>query len=216
MLKQRAVLLSAVMVLALGLGTNYGASAQEASPAATPAQEASPAATPAEAKTEGVVSATVVTVHGKIVKVNKARKQVTLEGPEGNRVTLDVRNPYNLNAAKVGAPFVARYYEVVTIRKKKPGENVPSASLIGGIATAKPGGVPGATGEMHIGPLVTVDAIDEAKGTVTVKAADGTVETVKPRNPQNLKRLKVGDQLVVGISRAIAISLEKESGSGAS
>jgi len=216
MLKRRAPLLSTIVVLGLGLGANCGALAQEASPAAMPAQEVSPAATPAEAKTEGVVSATVVTVHGKIVKVNKARKQVTLEGPEGNRVTLDVRNPYNLNAAKVGAPFVARYYEVVTIRKKKPGESVPSASLSGGIATAKPGGVPGATGEMHIGLLVTVDAIDEAKGTVTVNAADGSVETVKPRNPQNLKRLKVGDQLVVGISRAIAISLEKESGSGAS
>jgi hypothetical protein len=213
---KRTVLLSAIVALGLALGTKYGALAQEASPAATPAQEASPAATPAQAKTEGVVSATVVTVHGKIVKVNKARKQVTLEGPGGNRVTVDVRNPYNLNAAKVGAPVVARYYEVVTIRKKKPGESVPSASISGGIATAKPGGVPGATGEMHIGLLLTVDAIDEANGTVTVKAADGTVETVKPRNPQNLKRLKVGDELVVGISRAIGVSLEKESGSGAS
>jgi len=213
---KRIVLLSAIVAVGLALGTKYAALAQEASPAATPAEEASPAATPSQAKTEGVVSATVVTVHGKIVKVNKARKQVTLEGPAGNRVTLDVRNPYNLNAAKVGEPIVARYYEVVTIRKKKPGENVPSASISGGIATAKPGGVPGATGEMHIGLLLTVDAIDEANGTVTVKAADGTVETVKPRNPQNLKRLKVGDELVVGISRAIGISLEKESGSGAS
>jgi hypothetical protein len=203
---KRAVLLSAIAALGLGLGINYGALAQEASSAATPAP----------AKTEGVVAATVITVHGKIVKVNKARKEVTLEGPEGNRVTVDVRNPYNLSAAKVGAPFVARYYEIVTIRKKKPGENVPSASISGGIATAKPGGVPGATGEMHVGLLLTVDAIDETNGTVTVKAADGTVETVKPRNAKNLKRLKVGDQLVIGISRAIAISLEKESGAGAS
>ena len=199
-----AVLLSAIV--ALGLEFNYGAWAQSTTPAATPAQ-----ATP-----EGVVSATVVTVHGKIVKVNKRRKQVTLEGPEGREVTLDVENPYNLEAAKVGAPFVARYYEVITIRKKKPGENVQSASLSGGIATARPGGVPGAAGELHITLLVSVEAIDQANGTVTVKAADGTTETVKARNPQNLKRLKVGDQLVIGISRAIAISLEKESGSGAS
>lgn len=212
---KRTVLLSAIVTLGLALGSKYGALAQE-SPAATPGQEVSPAATPAQAKTEGVVSATVVTVHGKIVKVNKARKQVTLEGPGGNRVTVDVRNPYNLNAAKVGEPVLARYYEVVTIRKKKPGENVPSASISGGIATAKPGGVPGATGEMHISLLLTVDAIDQTNGTVTVKAADGTVETVKPRNPQNLKRLKVGDELVVGISRAIGVSLEKELGSGAS
>jgi hypothetical protein len=204
MIKRWAVLLSALVML--GLGLNYGVSAQESSPAATPAA----------AKAEGVVSATVVTVHGKVVKVNKRKKLVTLEGPQGQKVTLEVRNPYNLAAAKVGAPFVARFYEVVTIRKKKPGENIPSASLSGGISTAKPGGVPGAAGEMHISLVVSVQAIDEANGTVTVKASDGTVETVKARNPQNLKRLKVGDELVIGISRAIAISLEKESGSGAS
>jgi hypothetical protein len=204
MLKQRMVLLSAILLL--GLGFNCGAWAQEASPAATPAQ----------AKPEGVVSATVVTIHGKIVQVNRASKQVTLEGPEGRKVTLYVRNPYNLKAAKVGEPFVARYYEVITIRKKKPGENVQSASLASGIATAKPGEVPGGSHAQQITLLVTVDAIDEANGTVTVKAPDGTTETVKPRNRQNLKHLKVGDELVIGIYRAIAISLAKESGAGAS
>jgi hypothetical protein len=192
--------------VAFGLGFNYGVWAQQSSPAATPAA----------AKTEGIVSATVITAHGKIVKVNKARKQVTLELAKGQKVTVDVQNPYNLSAAKVGEPFVVRYYEVVTIRKEKPGENVPSASLSGGISTAEPGGVPGATGEFHVRLLVSVQAIDEANGTVTVKAPDGTTETVKPRNPQNLKRLKVGDQLVIGISRAIGIALEKESASGAS
>jgi hypothetical protein len=205
MIFMRRTILFAAIVL-FGLGFNSGAWAQSASPAATPAQ----------AKPEGVVSATVVTLHGKIVKVNKARKLVTLEGPEGRNVTLEVRNPYNLAAAKVGEPFVVRYYEVVTVRKMKPGENVPSASLKEGIATAEPGGVPGAVREQHVSLLVTVDAIDEAKGTVTIKGPDGVDETVKARNPQNLKHFKVGDQLVVSISRAIGITLEKESGSGAS
>ena len=204
MLKRRAVLLAAIA--ALGLWFNCGAWAQSVTPAATPAP----------AKPEGVSYGTVVTAHGKIVKVDKAMKEVTLELPEGRRVTIVVQNPYNLEAAKVGEPFVAHYYEVVTIRKKKPGESVPSASLKGGIATARPGAVPGAVSEVHIRLLVTVDAIDEANGTVTVRAPDGTVETVKARNPKNLKRLKVGDELVISISRAIGITLEKESGSGAS
>jgi hypothetical protein len=202
--KRLAFLISAMMAFSLAL--IYPASAQENSPPQTLAQT----------KPEGVAYGTVVTVHGTIAKVNKARKQVTLKLPEGQEVTLDVHNPYNLNAAKVGEPFIARYYEVVTIRKKKPGESVPSASLKGGIATARPGGTPGAVGEMHVSLLLTVDAIDQANGTVTVKAPDGTVETVKARNPQNLKLIKVGDQLVVSISRAIGIALEKESASGAS
>ncbi len=203
MVKRWALLISAVMALGIAF-------------APASAQEASPAQSPAPTKPEGITSATVITVHGKIAKVDKAKKQVTLQLPEGNEVTVDVRNPYNLKAAKAGEPFVARYYELVTVRKKKPGESVPAASLKGGIATAQPGGRPGAVGQMHVTLLVTVDAIDEANGTVTVKAPDGTVETVKARNPQNLRRIKVGDELVVGISRAIGITLEKDSASGAS
>ena len=160
---------------------------------------------------EAVRSVTVITVHGKIAEVDKAKKQVVLEGPEGQKVTLRVNNPYNLNAAKVGEPVVTRFYEVVTIRKKKPEEVVPSASLKEGIATAKPGGVPGAVAEQQASLLVSVAAIDEANGTVAIKAPDGTVEKVKARDPKNLKLLKVGDDLVVTLDRAIAISLAKES-----
>jgi hypothetical protein len=64
--------------------------------------------------------------------------------------------------------------------------------------------------------LVTVDEIDEANGTVTVKAADGTTQTVKARNPRNLKLIKVGDELVISVYRAVAISLQREAGDGAS
>jgi hypothetical protein len=60
--------------------------------------------------------------------------------------------------------------------------------------------------------LVTVEAINAADGTVTVKATDGTTRTVKAKNPENLKLLKVGDELVISLYRAVAISLEKESG----
>jgi hypothetical protein len=64
--------------------------------------------------------------------------------------------------------------------------------------------------------LVTVTAIDQANGTVTVKATDGTTQTVKARNPDNLKPIKVGDELVITEYEAIAISLQKQSSGGAS
>jgi hypothetical protein len=201
MIQRRILPIAALLVL--GLGLNGGASAQSGQ-AIEPSTPASP---------EAVRSITVITVHGKIVEVNKAEKLVTLEGPAGRKVTLRVENPYNLKAAKVGEPVVTRFYEVVTIRKKKPDETVPSASLKEGIATAQPGGVPGAVAEQQASLLVSVVAIDEATGTVTVKAPDGTVEKVKARDPKNLKRLKVGDELVVTLARAVAISLEKESAS---
>ena len=190
-------------ILLLGLGLNYGASAQS---------EATTAAT----GPGGVASATVITVHGKIVKVDKARKLVTLQGPAGNRVTVVVRNPDNLKAAKVGEPFAARFYEVVVIRRKKPGENIPAASLSEGVWTAHPNGAPGGSRAFLATIPVTVDSLDEANGTVTVKAPDGSTETVKPRDPQTLKRLKVGDELVISLYQGIAVTLRPESGGGAS
>lgn len=192
MIKRRLLLFAAL--LALGLGLNYDASAQSDQPAET-----------------STSSVTSVTAHGKIVEVNKAKKLVTIEGTGGRRLYLKVENPSNLDAAKVGESVVAHFYEVVTIRKKKPGETVPSASLKEGIATAQPGQVPGAVAGQQARVLVTVDAIDEANGTVSVKGPDGTVEKVKARDPRNLKHLKVGDELVVTLARAVAISLEKES-----
>ncbi|MBV8361971.1 MAG: hypothetical protein JO189_29170 [Deltaproteobacteria bacterium] len=131
-------------------------------------------------------------------------------------MTVVVKNPDNLRAAKVGEPFAARFYEVAYIRRKKPGENIPTASLSEGIWTAHPNGVPGGSRAYMIRIPVTVDSIDEANGTITVKALDGSSETVKPKNPQTLKRLKVGDELVIGLYRGVAISLRPEFGAGAS
>jgi hypothetical protein len=200
MIKQMAVPIFAILIL--GVGLNYGAWAQEA--------------TAPETGTEGVGQATVITVHGKIVAVDTGRKLVTLEGSGGHRVTLYVRNPDNLRAAKVGEPFAARFYEVVTVRKKKAGENLQGGSVSQGIWTTNPLGVPGGAQATLVKLPVTVDAIDEANGTVTVKASDGSTETVKPKNPQTLKRVKVGDELIVSFYRGIAISLRPESGGGAS
>ena len=47
----------------------------------------------------------LVNFSGKIVDVDTAKSLVTLEGPEGARVTFTVENPDNLKAAKVGEPF---------------------------------------------------------------------------------------------------------------
>jgi len=56
-----------------------------------------------------------------------------------------------------------RFYEVVTIRKKKPDATAPSFSLKGGIATARPGGVQ-AQSPSEASVVVSVAAMDETNG----------------------------------------------------
>ncbi len=198
MTRLRTILTAAAgLVLAIGLCGHASAQSGQTAP------ETSTAAGP-----QGVTTATVLTIHGKIAAVDVAQKQVTLEA-NGKRVTFTVENPYNLKAAKVGDPVVMHYYEIVTIRKKKPGETLPAASLSEGLATAQ-SGTPGAVAGQRVSVLVTVTEVDLANGTVTVKGPDGSVEKVKARNPQLLKHVKAGDELVVSISSATAIAIDKE------
>ncbi len=162
------------------------------------------------ANSEGIRAATVLTIHGTVAAVDKPEKLVTIQVPDGRKYTLKVDNPYNLDAANVGAGVVVRYYEVVSVRKKKPGESLPSLSVTGGVVTAKAGGLPGAVAEEHLNAVVSVVQVDKASGTVTIKGADGSIETAKANNPKVLSHLKAGDDLVITTSRATAISLEKE------
>ena len=162
------------------------------------------------ANSEGIRAATVLTIHGTVAAVDKPEKLVTIQVPDGRKYTLKVDNPYNLEAANLGAGVVVRYYELVSVRKKKPGESLPSISVTGGVVTAKAGGLPGAVAEEHLNAVVSVVQVDKASGTVTIKGADGSIETAKANNPKVLSHLKAGDDLVITTSRATAISLEKE------
>ena len=197
---QKPNILRALILVIFGVGLSFTlASAQ-----------ADVTASAGAANSEGIRAATVLTIHGTVAAVDKPEKLVTIQVPDGRKYTLKVDNPYNLDAANVGAGVVVRYYEVVSVRKKKPGESLPSLSVTGGVVTAKAGGLPGAVAEEHLNAVVSVVQVDKASGTVTIKGADGSIETAKANNPKVLSHLKAGDDLVITTSRATAISLEKE------
>jgi hypothetical protein len=52
--------------------------------------------------------------------------------------------------------------------------------------------------------------IDAAAPSVTLKKPDGTSFTVKVKDPDNLKLVKVGDQVDITYSESKAISVEKK------
>jgi hypothetical protein len=195
MTKWKLIPIAAALISCVSMSALVSAAASE-SAAETPGAPA------------GVHDVSVLIVHGKITSVDKAKKEVTIE-VNGKQVTLNVENPYNLKAVKAGDPIVVHYYEVVSIRKKKPGEVVPAASLSEGLATAH-SGTPGAALTEQSSLLVTLVEVDPANGTVTVKGPDGSVEKVKARDPKNLKLIQAGDELVVSVSHVTAISIEKE------
>ena len=168
-------------------------------------------AAPAGEHLAGIGSETVITIHGKIVAVDRAKMLVTIQGPDGKTYPIHVYNPYNLAAAKVGEPFIARFYEVVTVRRKLPNEAIAGVSLQQGIISASPGQAPGAVAGSQLQIVATITSIDKAKSTIDLTGPDGAVETVNVENPENLAQVKLGEQLVITLTNVVAIALEKES-----
>ena len=53
-----------------------------------------------------------------------------------------------------------------------------------------------------------VESISPNKTTVTLKMADGTYRVVKIEEKKNLKNVKVGDEVVITITEALAIEVK--------
>jgi len=62
------------------------------------------------------------TLTAKVTAIDKKKQTVTLEGPQGGKVTLDVDDPAKLEQAKVGHLVEATYREAVSISVQKPGK----------------------------------------------------------------------------------------------
>src|SRR5271155_4460666 len=142
-----------------------GCAGTQSSPPATAPTE-TPAARSASPVT-GIAAETVITVHGKIVAVDSATKQVTLQGPGSKNITLTVNNPYNLQSLKAGDRYVAQFTEAISIVGKGPSDAPPVASVAAGLWTAAPGQTPGVAAVQQARLVVVVAAVDQADQRIT-------------------------------------------------
>src|SRR5260370_23140496 len=161
----------------------------------------------------GIAAETVITVHGRIVAVDSASKQVTLQGPGGKTVTLTVNNPYNLQSLKAGDRYVAQFTESVSIVGKGPSNKPPVATLAAGLWTAKPGEIPGAAAAREAQLVVVVSAIDPAYQRVTLQAPDGSTENIHVTHPAALQGVHVGYGPAITLPQPSASALAPEAGS---
>ena len=57
--------------------------------------------------------------------------------------------------------------------------------------------------------VATIEAIDRANDTVTLKGPNGNSMTIEVADPAVLEKPKVGDTVVVTLAESVALSLEK-------
>ena len=170
---------------------------------------ATPAPAPALSEPTAVGEATVVMVRGWIDAVDKANRTVTLRGPRGGTVTLDVKDPQKLDAVQVGDPVLASYVEALAVQVKKAGTASPGVSVQESRVTSNPGDTPGGAVGREVVVTATVTAVDKRAQTVTVKGPQGNTETIKVKDAKNLKGVEAGNMVELTYTQALAITLDK-------
>lgn len=171
-------------------------------PAAKPA-----AAAPAPAP-KGVTYDQAVSVTAEVTALDLAKRQVTVRGPQGNSVTLEVGDEVrNLPQVKVGDMVVVKYYESIALEMKQgKADTAVTTSAVAGRAEA--GQKPAGAGAAQVEADVTVTAIDAKNMIVSVQGPAGNVFDVKARDPKRVAALKVGDVIHVTYTRALAIAVD--------
>jgi hypothetical protein len=180
-----------------------------AAPAAL-AQQPAAGATATTASTPGKrVDTNTVTVTAKVEAVDRATRAVTLRGPENKPVTITAGPEVkNFDMIKAGDMVVVKYVEALSIELKKGGTAPVAKTESGGAATAKKGENPGVVAGREVKVVTAVTAMDDKKQTVTLKGPDGTPREVKVQDPAQYKLAKVGDQVEITYTEAIAIALD--------
>src|SRR6267142_4677401 len=141
-----------------------------------------PSAEEAPVLSETVAEATMVTIRGWIDAIDKTNRTVTLKGPRGGTVTLDVKDPQKLEAVAVGDPVVAAFIEALALRVKKVPGATPGVSVTEARTTSQPGETPSGAVGREVVVTATITAVDRKAQTVTIKGPRGNTETIKVKD----------------------------------
>lgn len=157
-----------------------------------------------------ILKAVVTTIEATVEEVDYDARKVTLKGPEGNTVTIDVDEQVkNLAQVEVGDLVTVEYIEAVTIQVFAPGEVAPGSAAVTAVGSAEPGEKPAGVAMEKIMVVATINAIDKANSLVTLVSEEGRVKTVKASNPENLEKVNVGDRVMITYTEGIGISVTK-------
>jgi hypothetical protein len=152
----------------------------------------------------------VVTASATVESIDHKTRMVTLLGSDGETITFRADDAIrNLDQVKRGDLVQATYYRSVAIQLRQPGQVTPGVSAGTTTMRADPGSQPAAGGASTVTVVATVEALDRANQSATLEFPDGTLHTIQVRNPQHFDVAKVGDQVEITYTEAVAISVEK-------
>jgi len=136
-------------------------------------------------------------VRAQVVSLDRLTRAITLKGPKGTVLDMIAgKEVKNFDQLKVGDFVTVRYFQSLALELQKPGQAAASYSER-----------PTARGR-EVRAIATVTAIDEKTKTVSLKGPRGNTVTLDVRNPEHFKVMKVGDEVRVTYTEAVAFSVQ--------
>ena len=165
------------------------------------------ATTPPAGKVQNVVE-----IKATIVAIDQGHRLVTLKNEQGEQIIAEVsQSVQDLDQVKVGDMVVAAYSATITWKVRPKDGKVTAFTADPAASSVKPGDQVTGSIVKSTSLIGTISAIDLARGTVKLAWPDGTSETIKSRDPANLKKVKVGDEVDILYSEALAMALRPAS-----
>ena len=151
-----------------------------------------------------------VMVTAQVEAINHETREVTLRGPEGKSVSFvasdDARN---LGQVSVGDIVVAEYVQSMSIEVFANDGYEPNAGNLVVAGRSEDGAMPALTAIDAIVVTATLEEINFETNTFKLKGPTGEVQEHEAMDPANLKKVVIGDLVVMTFTEAIAISVEK-------
>lgn len=136
-------------------------------------------------------------------------RRVTLRMADGRTERLAVgEETRNLEALSKGDIVTAEYEQAISIRVLPGDGSEPVANQVTETERTGDGEKPGLAAFGERRATAVIDDVDLAANTFRLREPDGTVREYEARNPDNLRRVAVGDLVVITITEFVAISVE--------
>jgi hypothetical protein len=168
------------------------------------------ATAPGKASTVRTVKATAT-----VVGIVPETRTVSLKRADGKVVEIQAGDEVrNFDRIKVGDTVTVDYTEALSLELKKGGSGVPERTESQGVTRAPAGAQPrGAVGR-QITVLADVVAVDGKNQMVSLRGPQGNMVDLKVPDPDQLKRIKKGDQVRAVYTEALAVAVEPAATAG--
>jgi hypothetical protein len=151
-----------------------------------------------------------INLRGTVISVDPATRTVIVKGEQGHQVEIVApKDSPNFDQIKVGDPVAATYIESIAVAIAPVAGAEPGVSGLAAVSSAPPGATPGVIVAEQIELRAVVKAVDPKQRTVTLDVPDGGERTLKAGQAIDLAKVKIGEQVSVTLTRALAISIDK-------